>query len=85
MSTQLQRLADRLHDYSWVSHKASTELRRLDAENARLTEQRDALLEALKELVEIASVLEPTCLGDSRAKENRMDRARAAIVAATQS
>ena len=50
--------------------------------NARLIAAAPDLLETLMELVEIASVLEPTCLGNSRAKENRMDRARAAIAKA---
>ena len=33
-------------------HKAAAELRRLDAENAKLTEQRDALLEALEAVMD---------------------------------
>jgi hypothetical protein len=51
--------------------------------DAKLIAASPELLEALEELVEIASVLEPTCLGDGRAKENRIDRARAAIALAT--
>jgi hypothetical protein len=51
--------------------------------NARLIAAAPELLDALQELTQIASVLEATCLGDSRAKENRMDRARAAIAKAT--
>ena len=51
--------------------------------NARLIAAAPCLLDALQELTQIASVLEATCLGDSRAKENRMDRARAAIAKAT--
>jgi hypothetical protein len=51
--------------------------------NARLIAAAPCLLDALQELTQIASVLAATCLGDSRAKENRMDRARAAIAKAT--
>jgi hypothetical protein len=51
--------------------------------NARLIAAAPCLLDALQELTQIASVLEATCLGDSRAKKNRMDRARAAIAKAT--
>ena len=51
--------------------------------NARLIAAAPCLLDALQELTQIASVLEATCPGDSRAKENRMDRARAAIAKAT--
>jgi hypothetical protein len=51
--------------------------------DARLIAAAPCLLDALQELTQIASVLEATCLGDSRAKENRMDRARAAIAKAT--
>ena len=51
--------------------------------DAHLIAAAPCLLDALHELTQIASVLEATCLGDSRAKENRMDRARAAIAKAT--
>jgi hypothetical protein len=54
-----------------------------DEKDANLIAAAPCLVEALQELTQIASVLEATCLGDSRAKENRMDRARAAIAKAT--
>lgn len=41
------------------------------------------LLDALQELVQIVPVLRPTCSGDERAVERRLERATAAITKAT--
>ena len=57
MSTQPEalRLADEMDqgDFDFeTQYQAAAELRHLDAENAKLTEQRDALLEALEAVMD---------------------------------